>query len=79
VGCGCTGRFIDLLLNEGFSPEGLDISTEMLSLAKKSILKLNSINKIFVHGISIRNMTSSRLGIVFGMFPLISKRKYSQN
>lgn len=35
VGCGCTGRFIDLLLCEGFSPEGVDISDKMIHLAKK--------------------------------------------
>lgn len=35
VGCGRTGRFIELLLNEGFSPEGLDVSKEMLSLARQ--------------------------------------------
>ena len=35
VGCGCTGRFIDLLLSKGFQPEGVDISPEMLKLAKK--------------------------------------------
>lgn len=35
VGCGCTGRFIDLLQSEGFSPEGLDISARMISLARK--------------------------------------------
>ncbi|MCF6437601.1 class I SAM-dependent methyltransferase [Pseudoalteromonas sp. MMG022] len=34
VGCGCTGRFIDLLQSEGFSPEGVDVSEKMLSLAK---------------------------------------------
>ncbi len=34
IGCGCTGRFIDLLLKEGFKPEGLDISHEMIALAK---------------------------------------------
>jgi cyclopropane fatty-acyl-phospholipid synthase-like methyltransferase len=34
VGCGCTGRFIDLLLDKGFEPEGLDVSDEMLKLAK---------------------------------------------
>ena len=34
VGCGCTGRFIELLINEGFSPEGVDVSDEMLRLAK---------------------------------------------
>lgn len=35
IGCGCTGRFIDLLLEEGFTPEGLDISEQMLALARK--------------------------------------------
>ena len=35
VGCGCTGRFIDLLLEEGFTTEGIDISEKMISLAKK--------------------------------------------
>ena len=35
VGCGCTGRFIDLLLNKGFDPEGVDVSGEMIKLAKK--------------------------------------------
>jgi len=35
VGCGCTGRFLDLLLEEGFSPEGIDISSEMIRLAEK--------------------------------------------
>ena len=34
VGCGCTGRFIDLLLNEGFTPEGVDISEKMIHLAR---------------------------------------------
>ncbi len=35
VGCGCTGRFIDLLLSKGFTPEGVDISEEMIKLAQK--------------------------------------------
>ena len=34
VGCGSSGRFIDLLLARGFTVEGLDISTEMVALAK---------------------------------------------
>lgn len=34
VGCGSSGRFIDLLLEEGFVPEGLDISEKMIELAK---------------------------------------------
>ncbi|HDY85593.1 MAG TPA: class I SAM-dependent methyltransferase [Methylophaga aminisulfidivorans] len=35
VGCGCTGRFIDLLQTEGFSVEGVDISTKMIDLARQ--------------------------------------------
>lgn len=35
VGCGCTGRFIDLLQAEGFSPEGVDISEKMINLARE--------------------------------------------
>lgn len=34
VGCGCTGRIIDLLLSEGFRPEGIDVSEEMIRLAR---------------------------------------------
>lgn len=36
VGCGCTGRIIDLLLEEGFKPEGIDISDEMIRLAQRA-------------------------------------------
>lgn len=35
VGCGCTGRFIDLLRDNGFSPEGVDVSQQMIKLARK--------------------------------------------
>jgi len=35
VGCGCTGRFIDLLCENGFSPEGVDVSQAMIKLARK--------------------------------------------
>jgi 2-polyprenyl-3-methyl-5-hydroxy-6-metoxy-1,4-benzoquinol methylase len=34
IGCGCTGRLIDLLLTSGFQPEGIDISSEMVRLAQ---------------------------------------------
>ena len=34
VGCGCTGRFTDLLLDQGFTPEGVDISARMIELAR---------------------------------------------
>ncbi len=35
IGCGSSGRIIDLLLSRGFQVEGLDISAEMLALARK--------------------------------------------
>lgn len=35
IGCGCTGRFIELLVNEGFKPSGLDVSDKMLNIAQK--------------------------------------------
>lgn len=35
IGCGSSGRLIDLLLQHGFSPEGLDLSGRMLELARR--------------------------------------------
>lgn len=35
IGCGSSGRIIDLLLTEGFETEGLDISAEMVRLARE--------------------------------------------
>ena len=35
IGCGCTGRFLDLLIAEGFTAEGLDISPRMIELARE--------------------------------------------
>jgi SAM-dependent methyltransferase len=35
IGCGSSGRIIDLLLSHGFEAEGFDFSSEMLALAKK--------------------------------------------
>jgi 2-polyprenyl-3-methyl-5-hydroxy-6-metoxy-1,4-benzoquinol methylase len=35
IGCGSSGRLIDLLLDAGFDVEGLDISPRMLELARK--------------------------------------------
>lgn len=34
VGCGSSGRIIDLMLEHGLDPEGLDYSSEMLRLAR---------------------------------------------
>ncbi len=44
VGCGCTGRFIDLLLEEGFTPEGVDVSEKMISLATQRHPDINFYN-----------------------------------
>jgi len=35
VGCGSSGRLLDLLLGRGFRAEGLDISVRMLELARR--------------------------------------------
>jgi SAM-dependent methyltransferase len=35
VGCGCSGRIIDLLLEHEFDVEGLDLSERMIELAKQ--------------------------------------------
>ena len=35
LGCGSTGRLIDLLLQAGFDVEGVDVSAEMLTLARQ--------------------------------------------
>lgn len=35
VGCGCTGRIMQLLQDHGFIPEGLDVSAEMIRLARQ--------------------------------------------
>lgn len=35
VGCGSSGRIIDLLLQQGFAVEGMDISPRMLALAQQ--------------------------------------------
>lgn len=35
VGCGSSGRFIDLLLERGFAVEGTDISSQMLARARR--------------------------------------------
>lgn len=34
IGCGASGRIIDLLVNHGFEAEGLDISEKMLEFAR---------------------------------------------
>lgn len=35
IGCGSSGRFIDVLIQNGFTPTGIDVSTEMISLARQ--------------------------------------------
>jgi len=35
IGCGSEGRMMDLFIRHGFQPEGLDVSIEMISLARQ--------------------------------------------
>jgi SAM-dependent methyltransferase len=35
IGCGSSGRFIEVLIKHGFTPTGVDISAEMIALAKQ--------------------------------------------
>lgn len=35
IGCGCSGRIIDLLASHGFSVEGVDVSGRMIQLARQ--------------------------------------------
>lgn len=35
VGCGCSGRLVDFLKAEGFRVEGIDVSEQMIALAKR--------------------------------------------
>jgi SAM-dependent methyltransferase len=35
IGCGSSGRFIEVMLQHGFTPAGVDISEEMISLARR--------------------------------------------
>lgn len=34
IGCGSSGRFMEILIKHGFTPTGLDISAEMIALAR---------------------------------------------
>jgi predicted TPR repeat methyltransferase len=34
VGCGCSGRFVRLLEGQGYEVEGMDVSAEMIALAR---------------------------------------------
>ena len=35
IGCGSSGRFIEVLIKHGFTPTGIDVSTEMIALARQ--------------------------------------------
>lgn len=37
VGCGCSDRIINLFIQHGFNPEGIDLSTEMLRIIKAKL------------------------------------------
>jgi len=36
IGCGCSGRFIDLLTRHGYQVEGIDVSEKMIALARET-------------------------------------------
>ena len=59
VGCGCTGRFIDLLLEAGFNPEGIDISTHKIQRARERHPEIN-----FIHADICRWQPSSRYDFI---------------
>jgi len=44
VGCGSTGRLIELMTQQGFEPHGIDISEKMLLLAKQKHPNVTFIN-----------------------------------
>ena len=35
IGCGSSGRFIEVLMKNGFTPAGVDVSPEMIALARQ--------------------------------------------
>ena len=35
IGCGSSGRFLDVLMKNGFTPTGVDVSPQMISLARQ--------------------------------------------
>ena len=41
IGCGSSGRFIEELIKHGFTPTGLDISAEMIALARQRHPQVN--------------------------------------
>lgn len=45
IGCGCTGRFFDLFIEEGIQPEGVDISAEKFRLVKEKYPQLTLYNE----------------------------------
>jgi ubiquinone/menaquinone biosynthesis C-methylase UbiE len=69
IGCGSSGRILDLLVKQGFDAEGLDFSKEMLRLAQLRHPNYLSIMRTYVIGSSQKHMISSLLGIASGMCP----------
>ena len=41
VGCGCNGRFFELFKSQGFQVEGIDVSEEMVRLARRQHPDIN--------------------------------------
>ena len=57
VGCGCTGRILDLLLNAGFTPEGVDVSAlPAASASRASCLSYQATGRFSSSARSLRRM-----------------------
>lgn len=63
IGCGSSGRFIDILIKNGFTPTGVDISAEMISLARQRHPDVPFTQKISARGNCRENMTLFPHGI----------------
>jgi len=68
VGCGSSGRIIDLLITRGFRVEGLDVSAEMLRLARLRHPQILFHHADIVCGLCQDSTISFPRLIVFGMF-----------
>ena len=74
VGCGCTGRFIDLLVDEGFEVKGVDISEKMITLAKDRHPSTTFNHQDICRWQPPKNMILSLPGTASGIFHLSNNR-----
>jgi ubiquinone/menaquinone biosynthesis C-methylase UbiE len=59
IGCGSTGRTVNMALKHGFDIIGMDVSTEMIRIAKKK-----HANVTFIHDDFIEWRTSDRFDLI---------------